>query len=167
MKKVMILGVAALSLVACDATQGEENQELSVQTGEQETVSIDDAGEVHMSFSEEEATLTQGDSIEVVLENDTDEPLSMGRQYYVEYSENEDTWTLVEIPLAFTADIVIVEPGDEHQFEMLLIPEGELEDENMPEYESGQYRIRKEFSIGDDAAADGYEISVEFDLEVE
>lgn len=161
-----MLGVAALSLVACDA-QGEENQELRVQTGEQETVSIDDVGDIHMLFSDEETTLTQGDSIEAVLENDTDETLSMGRQYYVEYYENEDTWTRIEFPLFFTADIVMVEPGDEHSFEMLLIPEGENEESNIPEYESGLYRLRKGFSIGDDTASEGYEISVKFDLEVE
>ncbi|MCC5895934.1 MAG: hypothetical protein JJU16_10760 [Alkalibacterium sp.] len=166
MKKVILLGVAALSLAAC-GTQGEEEEGLRVQTGELETVSIEGSGEVRMSFTEEEATLTEGDSIGVTLENDTDQTLSMGRYYHVEYSNNEDSWTPIDIPVAFTDDMVMVEPGDEHAFNMLLLPEGDGEDGSMPEYESGRYRLRKEFSIGDVNAIDGYEISVEFDLDVE
>lgn len=166
MKNVAVLGMAALFLVACD-TGGDEAQELRVQAGEPGTISIEDAGEVHMSFSEEEATLTEGDAIEVVLENDTDEPLSMGRQYYVEFYEDEETWTEIEISLFFTQDIVVVEPGDEHLFDMVLVPEGDSEEVDTPEFETGQYRLRKEFSIGDEAEIDELEISVAFDLEVE
>lgn len=178
MKKVLMLGVAVLSLAACGTEEeqgqveeqeqeGEQDmQELRVQTGEQETVSVE-GGEVHLSFSEEETTLAEGDSLEVVLENDSDLTLNMGREYYVEYSENGDSWTQIDLPLAFTADIVMVEAFSEHVFEMLLIPEGDGEETNRPEYESGRYRLRKEFSMGENTAINENDISVEFDLEVE
>lgn len=182
MKKMLMVGVAVLTLAACGTEEEQEQgpeeqegqeqegeqvmQELRIETGEQETVSVE-GGEVHLSFSEEEATLTEGDSLEVVLENDSDLTLSMGRQYYVEYSENGDSWTQITIPLFFTDDIVMIEAFDEHVFSMLLIPEGDSEDMVRPEYESGRYRLRKEFSMGENTTINENEISVEFDLEVE
>lgn len=164
MKYIALLGMVALLLVGCD-TGKETAQDLMVQTGEPEMISLNDTGEVHLSFSEEVANLTEGDTLEVILENNTNETLSMGRHYYVEFYKEAETWTEINIPISFTEDIVLVEPGDEFLFDMMLLPEGE--EGNILVYESGQYRFRKEFGLGEEGPINAHEITVIFDLEVE
>lgn len=164
MKNIVALGIVAFLLMRCDSGM-EEAQKLRVQTGEPETISLNDTGEVHLSFSEEKATLTEGETTAVILENNTNETLSMGRHYYVEVYEEDDTWTEINIPISFTEDIVLVEPGDEFLFELILLPEGKEGDTLA--YESDQYRFRKEFGLGEEGSINTYEISVSFDLIVE
>lgn len=164
MKNIAGLTMGALLLVAC-GTDVEETPELKLQTGEPETISVEDAGEVHLSFSEKEVTLTVGDSIEVLLENDMNETLSMGRHYSPEFYKDGNTWTEIPIPVSFTEDIVLIESGDEFLFDVMLLPE--TEEDDAPNFESGLYRVRKEFGLGEEGPINTHEISVMFDLEVE
>lgn len=164
MKNMAVLGMAALLLGACGMGE-DEIKVVRVQTGDPEAIIVDDIGEVHLSFTEKEATVIDGDTIGVLLENDTNKILSMGRRYSVELYEEDETWTDRLIPVSFTEDIVLIEPGDEFLFDVMLPPE--TEEDDAPSFESGQYRVRKEFGLGEEGPINAYEISVSFDLEVE
>lgn len=162
MKKYAALLAASLFLAACTREEA-GNQDLTVQSTEQAIVTIEDSGDVHFYLQEEEETISEGESFQVALDNQTDEIIETGRSYTVEFLADEE-WEEISLPLAFTDDIVVVESEESFVFDVQLLPEDE--EGNVESYESGTYRIVKDFSPAPYSPG-AYEIAVEFELEAQ
>lgn len=162
MKKYAATLATGLFLVACGSGEAED-QELIVQSTEEAVETVEDSGDVHFYLFDEEETISEGDSFQVALDNQTDDMIETGRSYIVEFFDDGE-WEEIVLPLAFTDDLVVVEPDDSFIFEVHLLPEDE--EGTVEEYESGSYRIVKDFSPSPYNPG-AYEIMVEFELEAQ
>lgn len=141
--KIAVLGCAIILLSAC----GEQN-ELGEESPFEEGW-INRLEDIHIEMTEE-VYESEGDQFELVVTNDSDQEITYGVEFIVEYNE-DGTWyeVIPEEEMEFIMLAHILDPGEEASETIDL--------SYFEPLESGEYRLIREF--------EGEPLSAEFHIE--
>jgi hypothetical protein len=98
--------------------------------------------------------------VHFVVVNDSSATIEMGQEYAVEKRDKRNNWAEIPLKYSWGDPLYTIAPGERHEFEV-YISVGEFDTRpGVYDFQPGEYRIRKEYTIGEESKVIYYNFTI-------